>query len=68
METARPRVANLDEAALARLRELEQELGGLVIVAYEQDYRVADLSPDQLQRLQEAEEQLGAILVAYERT
>jgi len=58
------RVAELNEARLARIRDLESRLGSIVI-AYESQPTYADLSPEQLAALQELEHELGVVLVAY---
>ncbi|MCS6880345.1 MAG: hypothetical protein RMK84_05720 [Oscillochloridaceae bacterium] len=60
--TVRP--ADLDENSLERLRNLEQELGS-VIVAYKTDSPFAHLSEDQLQRLKALEQELGVVLLAF---
>ncbi len=54
----------LTEEQLARLRELEQELGGWVL-AIEPAVKLANLTPTQLARIQALEEELGIILLAY---
>lgn len=58
------RPATLDENSLERLRNLEQELGS-VIVAYKADNPFAHLSEDQLQRLKTLEQELGVVLLAF---
>lgn len=61
--TVRP--ATLDENSLERLRNLERELGS-VIVAYQTASPFAALSEDQLQRLKALEQELGVVLVAFD--
>lgn len=63
--TSRMKIAQLDEARLARLRALEDELG-TCIVALEREFHLADLSEEQLKRLQAVEQELGVVLLAYE--
>ncbi|NJM08692.1 hypothetical protein HC891_24650 [Candidatus Gracilibacteria bacterium] len=58
------RIAELDEARLARIRALEDRLGSIV-VAYESRPTYAELLPDQLAALQDLERELGVVLVAY---
>jgi len=58
-------VAQLDEARLAEVRALEQELG-LYLVALEHKIEFANLSKEQLERVQAKEQDLGVVLVAYE--
>ncbi|WP_181780535.1 hypothetical protein [Pseudonocardia pini] len=58
------RPAALDESALARIRSLEETLGG-PLVAYEPESPYAHLTADQLAALQATEADLGLRLVAY---
>ncbi len=64
MADQRMRVADLDEAKLARLRAMEDEIG-TCIVALEPPSTFAELEPPKLQRLQELERELGLVLLAY---
>lgn len=64
METTGMKVADLDDEKLAKLRELEGELG-VCLVALEEAFSLARLSPDQVERLQDAERELGVVLLAY---
>lgn len=65
MTTPRLRIANLDEAALKKLRQMEDATGAL-IVAVEPEYPIAKLTQDQLDSLQQLETELGVILIAYD--
>lgn len=60
----RLRPAHLDEGSLGRLRELEQEIGS-VIIAYRPESPYAALSDDQVRRLKDLEQELGLVLLAY---
>jgi hypothetical protein len=64
MSTPDLRPADLDEAALARIRALEEALGS-PLVAYEQRSPYADLTDAQLAELQHAEADLQVRLLAY---
>jgi hypothetical protein len=58
--------AELDDAALARVRALEADLG-CPVVAYEPETPYAPLSDAQLARLRRTEAELGVQLLAYRR-
>ncbi|MEJ8279359.1 hypothetical protein [Pseudonocardia spirodelae] len=60
--TLRP--ADLDEAALAKLQQLESRIGG-PLVAYRPESPYAALSDDQLEELRRTETELGVQLLAY---
>jgi len=64
METDGMKIADLDDKRLAKLRELEDELG-VCLVALEEEFRLARLLPDQVERLQDAERNMGVVLLAY---
>lgn len=64
-EAPRMKVADLDEASLARVQALEQEIGACVL-ALEPKVKLRDLSAEELERLRSAEEELGLVLMAYE--
>ncbi len=66
MTTQRMKIAELNPARLAKVRELEEELGTYV-VALEPEFRLAALTPTQLERLKAAERELGVVLLAYAR-
>jgi len=56
--------AQLDQALLKNVQQLESELG-VVLVAIEPDPQPATLSDDQLQRIRSLEQQTGKVLLAY---
>ena len=56
--------AQLDQAALENVQQLETELG-VVLVAIEPDPQPASLSDEQLHRIRTLEQQTGKVLVAY---
>jgi hypothetical protein len=64
METPKLEVAQLDPERLAKVKELESELGAIV-VAYQPTYRPANLDQSQLARLRDLESELGFVLVAF---
>ena len=66
MKMPRVTIAQLDEAKLARLRALENELG-TVIVALEPQHPLAALSDAQLNRLRALEQEMGVVLLVYEK-
>ena len=66
MTTPRMKIANLDEASLSKLKQMEEALGTL-IVAFEPQSPMAKLTDDQVKKLQELEKELGATLIAYQR-
>jgi hypothetical protein len=59
------RIANLDEASLAKLRQME-DAWGTVILALEPHHPLAELSEAQVQKLRSLEQELGVVLIAYE--
>lgn len=60
------RPAEIDDAKVEEIRNLESELGKTV-VAVESEPEPASMTPAQLDRLKQAEEGMGVVLVAYER-
>lgn len=58
------RPAELDEPALARLRDLEDRIGG-PLVAYRAESPYAALTESQLDELRRTESELGVQLLAY---
>jgi hypothetical protein len=65
MNQTRLNPAELDESSIARLRQLEQEIG-TVIIAYQPESPFAPLSDEQVARLKEVERELGVVLLAYD--
>ena len=65
MTTQKMKIAYLDETALAKLKQMEESLGTLIL-ALEPHYPLAELSPEQVERLQKLERELGVTLIAYQ--
>jgi len=65
MTTRRMKIANLDEAGVKRIRQMEESFGTL-IVALEPHIPLAELSDEQVQKLQAVEQDLGVVLIAYQ--
>jgi hypothetical protein len=66
METvAKPSLAMLSAGQVAIVEQLERDLGGLFVLAYERPLQPATLTPDQIERIRKAERELGTCLVAY---
>ena len=64
----RPRPAMLEDAELAQVKRLEDELGDdSVVVAYAKTLEPAELSAEQLERLRKMEEELGVYHVAWKK-
>ena len=61
--------AVLDDAGLARVRQLEAEIGdGVVVIAYAKITEPAELSNNKLAKLQQLEQQLGHVyLIAWKK-
>lgn len=59
--------AQLDQAVLKNVQQLENELG-VVLVAIEPDPQPASLSEAQLHRIRTLEQQTGKVLLAYSGT
>lgn len=64
MSARKMKIANLDEASLEKLRNLEEAYGA-IIVALEPHYPLAELSDEQVNMLKKLEEELGVVLIAY---
>ena len=64
MTARRLKIANLDEASLKKLHQLEESMGTLIL-ALEPHYPLAELSDEQIQRLKSLEDELGIVLIAY---
>lgn len=64
-----PAPAVLDDEKLAKVKQLEGELGDdSVIVAYTKTLEPAELRAEQLTRLKQIEQELGVVLVAWKRS
>lgn len=63
---AKPRfkVADIDEASIARIKQMEESLE-LTILALQPHYPTAQLTEEQLAKLQVLEAELGVTLIAY---
>jgi hypothetical protein len=64
MTPSRMKIANLDEASLNRLRQMEEAYGTLIL-ALEPHHPLAELSSEQINQLRNLEEDLGVVLIAY---
>lgn len=65
METKRRmKIANLDEASVKRIQQMEESMGALII-ALEPHFPLAELSEEQVKKLQDLEEELDVVLIAY---
>lgn len=65
MSTAQMKIANLDEASLAKLKKMEEAFGSLII-ALEPHRPFAELDAAQVKKLQELEKELGVTLIAFD--
>lgn len=65
MRRRRMKIANLEEAEIRRIQEMEESMGSL-IVALEPHYPLAELSVEQVSRLKQLEEELEVVLIAYQ--
>lgn len=59
------KIANLDEAGLERVKEMEDKMNNIYILALEPRVEVASLSTDEVDKLKELEDELGVVLLAY---
>ena len=64
MPKRRMKIANLDEASIKRIQQMEEAIGTL-IVALEPHLPLAELTDEQVKKLQELEDELGVVLIAY---
>jgi hypothetical protein len=58
--------ANLSDADVEKIKVLEKELGGKVLLAYKKSLNPAELTDAQVKKIQKLEKELGALVVAYE--
>ncbi len=65
MTKRRMKIANLDEAGLKRIQQMEEAMGSL-IVALEPHIPLAELSEEQMEKLKTLEEDLDVVLIAYQ--
>jgi hypothetical protein len=66
MAQRRMKIANLDEASLKRVQQMEESMGTLIL-ALEPHIPLAELSEDQLEKLGTLEQELGVVLIAYQK-
>lgn len=67
MSALRMKIANLDEASLQKVRDLEEQMESVILVL-EPHRPLADLTPEQVERLHSLEKELGVLLLAYQQT
>ena len=65
MTKRRMKIANLDEAGIKKIRQMEESFGTL-IVALEPHIPLAGLTEEQVKKLQDLEKELGVVLIAYQ--
>ena len=65
MAATRMKLANLDDASLARVQRMEEQMGTLIL-ALEPYHPLAKLDDTQIKRLQDLEQELGVVLLAYQ--
>ncbi|NLC58742.1 MAG: hypothetical protein GX774_18055 [Armatimonadetes bacterium] len=67
-EEQKQRLASLTPDQERKIKEIEDSLGDVYVIAYEQPLVPAHLEESELQVLQQAEEELpGIVLVAYQK-
>jgi hypothetical protein len=59
------KIADLDEASIERIRQMEEAMGTL-IVALEPHFPLAELTEEQVRKLQSIEKEMGVVLIAYQ--
>jgi hypothetical protein len=64
MAAKRMKIANLDEADLKKVQQMEESMGTLII-ALEPHMPLADLTDAQVEMLNALEDELGVVLIAY---
>ena len=65
MVAKRMKIANLDEADLKKVKQMEESMGTLII-ALEPQIPLAKLTDAQVEVLNTLEEELGVVLIAYQ--
>jgi len=65
MTKRRMKIADLDEASIERIRQMEEAMGTL-IVALEPHFPLAELTEEQVRKLQSIEKEMGVVLIAYQ--
>jgi hypothetical protein len=66
MSKRRMKIANLDEAGLKKVQQMEDSMGTLII-ALEPHIPLAELTEEQVETLNALEQQLGVVLIAYQK-
>ena len=61
----RMKIADLDEASIERIRQMEESMGTL-IVALQPHFPLAELTEEQVRKLQGIEKEMGVVLIAYQ--
>ena len=61
----RMKIADLDEASIDRIRQMEEAMGTL-IVALEPHVPLAELTEEQVRKLQDLEKEMGVVLLAFQ--
>lgn len=65
MTKRRMKIADLDQASIERIRQMEESFGTL-IVALEPHVPLAELTEEQVRKLQGIEKEMGVVLIAYQ--
>ncbi|MFX1519824.1 MAG: hypothetical protein ACFFCD_07880 [Promethearchaeota archaeon] len=58
--------ADLSDADVKKIKTLEKEMGGKVLLAYKKALYPAKLTDEQVKKIQKLEKELGALVVVYE--
>lgn len=66
MSSRRMKIANLDEAGLKKVQQMEESMGTLII-ALEPHIPLAELTEEQVEVLGALEQNLGVVLIAYQK-
>ncbi len=66
MSSRRMKIANLDEAGLKKVQQMEESMGTLII-ALEPHIPLAELTEEQVETLGALEQNLGVVLIAYQK-
>ena len=66
MSSRRMKIANLDEAGLKKVKQMEESIG-TIIIALEPHIPLAELTEEQVEALGALEQNLGVVLIAYQK-
>lgn len=66
MTAKRMKIANLEEADLKKVQQMEESMGTLIL-ALEPHIPLAELTDDQVEKLSALELELGVVLIAYQK-